>query len=221
MNVLELFAGSRSIGKAAEQLNMQVFSTDIDPFEGIDYVVDILEFDFAKVPFVPDVIWASPPCTSFSVASMWRHWKMEGEKSIPLTDTARLGVKLVKKTLEIIEHYQRINPDLKWYMENPRGKLRKMPFVQHLPIRHTVTYCQYGDFRMKPTDIWTNNMKWKPRAMCKPRGACHISSPRGSHTGTQGMSNSFERSKIPDELCLEVLQVSRLSPSCFKMSKDS
>ena len=209
MNVLELFAGSRSIGKAAEQLNMKVFSSDIEPFEGIDYVVDVLEFDCAKVPFVPDVIWASPPCTGFSVASAWRHWTGHGENSIPVTDTARLGIQLVKKTLEIIKYYRTINPNLIWYIENPRGKLRWMSFMQDLPTRHTVTYCQYGDNRMKPTDIWTNNVKWKPRLTCKPRSSCHTSAPRGSHTGTQGLANSFERSKIPNELCKEVLMYSR------------
>ena len=184
---------------------MKVFSTDFEPFEGIDYVVDVLEFDYTKVPFVPDVIWASPPCTGFSVASAWKHWKGQGENSIPITDTAWLGIQLVKKTLEIIEYYQSLNPELIWYIENPRGKLRWMSFMQNLPIRHTVTYCQYGDNRMKPTDIWTNNPKWKPRPMCKPRSSCHRSAPRGSYSGTQGMSSSYERSKVPHELCLEVL----------------
>ena len=46
MKVLELFAGSRSIGKAAEDLGFEVFSSDITDFgNGIDYVTDILNFD--------------------------------------------------------------------------------------------------------------------------------------------------------------------------------
>jgi hypothetical protein len=56
MKVLELFAGSRSIGKACESLGYEVFSSDITDFGGIDYVVDILDFDVNKVPFNPDII---------------------------------------------------------------------------------------------------------------------------------------------------------------------
>jgi len=41
MNVLELFAGSRSIGKVAEELGYNVFSVDIEPFKNIDLVKDI------------------------------------------------------------------------------------------------------------------------------------------------------------------------------------
>ena len=51
MNVLELFAGSRSIGKAAEFLGYNVFSSDINAFDNINYAIDILEFDINKVPF--------------------------------------------------------------------------------------------------------------------------------------------------------------------------
>ena len=73
MKVLELFAGSRSFGKAAESLGFDVFSSDINDFANIDYVVDILKFDINKLPYKIDIIWASPPCTTFSVASISYH----------------------------------------------------------------------------------------------------------------------------------------------------
>lgn len=130
MKVLELFAGSRSIGKAGEELGMEVFSSDLTPFEGIHYAVDIREFDINKLPFVPDVIWASPPCTSFSVASIGRHWNKDGDIITPKTENAVLGQELVLRTLEIISQ---INPKY-WFIENPRGMLRKMPFMESLPI---------------------------------------------------------------------------------------
>lgn len=61
VKVLELFAGSRSIGKAAQELGFEVFSSDLEPFDGIDYAADILNFDVTKLPWQPDVVWASPP----------------------------------------------------------------------------------------------------------------------------------------------------------------
>ena len=201
MKVLELFAGSRSVGKIAEELGMEVFSSDLTPFDGIHYAVSILDFDITKVPFQPDVIWASPPCTGFSVAALGHHWTGGKNAYIPKTDTARLGIELVKKTIEVINHFQ---PKY-WFIENPRGVLRKMPFMDDLQ-RHTVTYCQYGDERMKPTDIWTNSDVWVPRPMCKNGAPCHVAAPRGSKTGTQGRSNAYERSKIPEDLCREILK---------------
>lgn len=83
--------------------------------------------------------------------------------------------------------------------------LRKMPIMADLP-RQGVTYCQYGDTRMKPTDIWTNSTKWIPRPMCKNGDPCHVAAPRGSKTGTQGLKGAYERSKIPEELCFEILK---------------
>ena len=192
MKVLELFAGSRSVGKACEELGYEVYSSDINDFPGIDYVADIRDFDIDKVPFVPDIIWASPPCTYFSVASIGKHWNKD---HTPKSDNAMLGVEIVSATLYIINVFKSINPNLIWYMENPRGKLRKLNVVDGLH-RNTVTYCQYGDTRMKPTDIWTNNLDWKPRPMCKNGMPCHVSAPRGSQTGTQGMKGNYERSKI-------------------------
>jgi hypothetical protein len=213
MKVLELFAGSRSVGKMAESLGHQVFSSDIMDFKSIDYACSILEFNVNNVGFVPDVIWASPPCTYFSVASIGKHWNKD---HTPKTEEAVFGVTIVKATLEIIEYFLKLNPNLIYYIENPRGKLRKLDFMQpsdddlfglgKVPMyRDTVTYCQYGDSRMKPTDVWHNNPDWNPRPICKNGAPCHDAAPRGSKTGTQGLKGNYERSVIPAELCKEAL----------------
>jgi len=203
MKLLELFAGSRSVGKQAEDIGYEVYSSDINAFKDINYVSDILQFDTDKVPFIPDIIWASPPCTFFSVASIGRHWNID---NTPKTDNAVLGVKIVQKTIDIIKHYQQLNPNLIYFVENPRGKLRKLPVTDFFDKRHTVTYCQYGDKRMKPTDIWTNSDKWIPRSICKNGDTCHEAAPRGSQTGTQGIKGDYNRSMIPKQLCLEILK---------------
>lgn len=211
MKVLELFAGSRSLGKAAESLGYDVFSSDLNNFEGIDYAVDILKFDINRVPFVPDIIWASPPCTYFSVASIGKHWNKD---HTPKSENAMKGVSFVEATLNIINHFKEVNPNLIFYMENPRGKLRKLDVVKDLD-RTTVWYCKYGDKRAKPTDIWSNNIRnltnpngWQPREQCfnGNKNCHHESAPRGSRTGTQGLKGNYERSKIPQQLCVEVLK---------------
>ena len=211
MKILELFAGSRSIGKAAQKLGMEVFSSDIQEFEDINYAVDILDFDVSRLPWTPDIIWASPPCTFFSVASIGHHWNRDHS---PKSENAILGINIVSKTIEIIKFFEKQNPNLKWFFENPRGKLRKLNVVKDLP-RVSVWYCQYNDTRAKPTDIWSNNIfslfnptGWVPREQCfNGNKKCHHEeAPRGSRTGTQGIKGDYNRSKIPNELCIEILK---------------
>jgi hypothetical protein len=206
MKVLELFAGSRSFSKVAEQMGMQTFTTDYKDFSNINYVCNILEFNVNKVPFKPDIIWASPPCTYFSVASIGHHWNKD---NTPKTKEAVLGVKIVQKTLDIIKF---LKPDF-YFIENPRGKLRKLDVVKGIP-KTTICYCQYGEDRMKPTDIWTNNLfdvfnsnGWQPRKMCfnGNKNCNHQPAPRGSKTGTQGIKGNYLRSIVPEELCKEIL----------------
>ena len=204
MKVLELFAGSRSIGKVADELGYEVFSVDINNFEGIDLVKDIEFLTKDDIPFIPDVIWASPPCTTYSIAAISHHRDM----GKPKTDFAAKSDRLVLNTLRLIKEY-----DCKYFIENPRGYLRKMHFMLGVP-KTTVWYCTYGDIRAKPTDIWSNHIYslfnengWKPRPMCFNGNInCqHQPAPRGSRTGTQGMKNNYERSKVPYELCKEIL----------------
>lgn len=207
INVLELFAGSRSFGSEAEKLGFNVFSIDINNFKNIDLVIDILELKKEMINFKPNLIWASPPCTYFSVASIGKHWN---ENHTPKSKEAVLGLEILNKTLEIFSWY----PKADFFMENPRGKMRKK--IKGID-RTTITYCSYGDKRMKPTDIWSNNIYnpmfnlngWKPRPMCwnNNKKCNHESAPRGSKTGTQGLKNNFERSKIPKDLCKEILKI--------------
>jgi len=116
----------------------------------------------------------------------------------------------------LIKQWLEINPNLKFFIENPRGMLRKMPFMQDFE-RVTVWYCKYGkdETRAKPTDIWSNNIYsmfnengWKPRPMChnSNKNCHHEVAPRGSKTGTQGCKGSYNRSMIPKELCIEILK---------------
>jgi hypothetical protein len=114
----------------------------------------------------------------------------------------------------LINYYLNINPNLKFFIENPRGMMRKMPFVNGID-RATIWYCQYGDDRAKPTDIFTNNLYsvfnpngWIPKHECHNgnKNCHHESAPRGSKTGTQGKKDSYNRSKIPEQLALEILK---------------
>lgn len=199
MNVLELFAGTKSFSNAT--INATTFTSDIDPCFATDYTVSIMDFDVSKVPFKPDIVWASPPCETFSVASLGHHWTGGKGAYIPKTVECKEGIERVLKTLEIIKE---LSPKY-WFIENPRGVLRKMPFMNQDGIyRYTVTYCQYGDTRMKPTDIWTNIPDLKLKPMCKNGSPCHVAAPRGSRTGTQGIKTYKDRSRVPYELCLDI-----------------
>ncbi len=204
IKILELFAGSRSIGKVAEELGYKVFSVDVKDFEKIDLVKDIEFLTKEDIPFIPDMIWASPPCTTYSIAAISHH----RDNGKPKTDFAAKSDRLVLNTLKLIKEY-----DCKYFIENPRGYMRKMNFVESLH-RTTVWYCRYGDKRAKPTDIWSNHIYsifnqagWQPRKECfnGNRNCHHEPAPRGSQTGTQGLKGNYERSKIPYELCKEIL----------------
>lgn len=84
--------------------------------------------------------------------------------------------------------------------------MRKMTWMEGLP-RYTVTYCQYGDSRMKPTDIWTNHPLPRFKPPCHNGDPCHIAAPRGAKTGTQGLAGSVERSVIPAALCDHIVDI--------------
>ena len=222
--LLELFAGSRSVGSVAESMGMNVFSVDWQDFDGIDLSIDIGKLKIDDVPFIPTIVWASPDCTTYSIAACSKHRTKVEDDYLPKSDYAKKCDEVNQHFISLIKRWLEINPDMVFFIENPRGMLRKMSWMKDF-TRHTIWYCKYGDNRAKPTDIWTNSKDWTPRPMCKnfkynketgdiiDRHCHHESSRRGSRTGTQGRKGSYERSMIPKELCKEILE------SCLKDQK--
>lgn len=209
IKVLELFAGTRSISKAFEKRGHKTYTVEWDKrFDNIDCYDDVnnLTADSIKAlcDGVPDVIWASPDCTTYSVAAISHHRRKnkDSQSLDPVSNYAKLCDRTNKHVLELIKE---LKPKV-FFIENPRGGLRKMDFMQCLP-RYTVTYCQYGDNRMKPTDIWTNHPNPKFKPACHNGASCHVSAPRGSRTGTQGLNGAAERSRIPAKLCAHIVDI--------------
>ena len=203
MRVLELFAGTHSVGKVCKELGYEVVSLDL---AGADININILEWDYKKA-FEPghfDVIWASPPCHTFSHARRcWinRKTKYFGDKTITAKmlndDMETNGLPIVRKTEEIIKYF---NPTL-WIMENPStGKMKD--YLKHLP-HYDVDYCRYSDWGYKkPTRFWTNKEGFVPLKCNKNCGNMNGNKHKQRIDHTPGLHLRY---RVPPKLIEELL----------------
>lgn len=206
--MLDLFCGTKSMAKAFERAGWETYTVDWSPEFEPTLCCDVNTLTVDKIielcGGVPDFVHMSPDCTSYSVAAIFHHRKQNKETGEleAITDYAKFCDKTNSYIIDLIVN--KLKP--KFYtIENPRAAMRKMSFVKKLP-RYTTTYCQWGDTRMKPTDIWTNipNPNFP---CCKNGDSCHEKAPRGSRTGTQGIKGSKDRSRIPDKLCEYIVEL--------------
>jgi len=205
MLLLELFAGMKSVWNVAKNFWYDIISLDIDSDFNCDLTINILDFNPADYNFIPNIIWASPDCTSFSIAAAWFH-RRKSENYKPRTQKAIEWDKIIIKLISIIDYYLDKNPSLIWFIENPRGMLQKMDYMQKLEkYKRLVTYCQYWWKTMKPTNIWTNFFPWYSKPICKRWDSCHESSPRCTFKNwILGIKNAKERSIIPKWLIEDI-----------------
>jgi hypothetical protein len=201
MIIYDLFSGTGSATQAFQDAGHTVVKVELDPYFEADErdILTTRAADLVAKYGRPQFIWASPPCTTFSVMTISRYWTPDGK---PKNDKSKAGIALVEHTINLIEE---LRPEYGYLIENPRAMLRKLPIMQEL-TRRTVTYCQYGDTRMKPTDLWGYVEGWVARPMCSNGAPCHEASPRGTRSGTQKLKNARERSRIPYALGEEILE---------------
>jgi site-specific DNA-cytosine methylase len=153
---LELFKGTGSFSKVASKMKMKNISLDnVEKFKP-DILIDILKWDYKEFfkHYIPDFIWASPPCNTYSHLA----YKLQ-ERNIktaePLSTRAKLGTAILYKTLQIINYAKKLNPNLLFVIENPRGMMRFDKKIKKLHIA-LATYSAYGDQKYKPTNFFSN-----------------------------------------------------------------
>lgn len=217
LKVLEIFSGTQSISKSFREKGHETLCVEYDskflkePYNLNQWTTDVLDVTTEEVierlGGKPDIIWGSPVCVTHSIAAISKHrTKLDNGFLIAKSEKAKLHDKYLTKLLELIDE---LNPTY-YFIENPRGGMRKSALMQDITKkgRYTVSYCQYGDKRMKPTDVWTNHPNPRFKPICKNGDPCHEAAPRGSKTGTQGLKGNTERSVIPKALCDHIVHIS-------------
>ena len=203
--LLELFKGSGSVGKVAVKVGYDVVSVDLDPIYTPDIETDILDWDYKKFSkennYIPDYIWASPPCNTFS-SLVYPLKERDTQTAKPFSERAKLGTKILYKTLEIINYFKSKNPNLCYCIENPRGMMRKDKRMEELPYRSTTYYCYYDGKKLKPTDFWSNY----------PLGLKEIDDVCKSYVRVQDLTDIKDRYSIPPKLIKQIIYNAIVNP---------
>lgn len=206
VNVLELFSGTGSVGKVCKELGYDVVSLDL---KNADINCNILDWDYTIYPSNHfDIIWASPPCDTFSVLrKCWVGRKLKAHKGQICTmellqkDIDNIGLPILRKTEEIINYFK---PNL-FFIENPKtGKMKD--YLTHLP-HYDVDYCMYSNWGYKkPTRIWTNKVGFTPKTCNNDCDMCD----NGKHIislGNTKLVKLRDKYRIPPVLIQELFNI--------------
>ena len=208
MRLLDLFSGTHSVGNAAYELGFTVTSLDL---QKADINCNVLDWDYTTyAPGHFDVIWASPPCDTFSTVRRCNIGRNGYTHERLQTEMLERGVPILRKTEEIIAYFK---PRL-WFIENPQtGKMKD--FIDSSVKFYDVDYCKYTDWGYrKRTRIWTNKEDFTPRVCRRDCGYIengrHVKDVTGSakgrnNTGQGGGGNRAPRFRIPPNLLTELL----------------
>lgn len=158
MKLLELFSGTKSVGKVAEKLGYEVISLDL---KDADINCNILDWDYTTYQIgYFDVIWASPPCDTFSFLKLSNIGRHGFTKEKIQEDIDNIGLPILRRTEAIINYFK---PKY-YFIENPQtGRMKEYINKPY----YDVDYCKYADWGYrKRTRIWSNLKGFIPKK-CK------------------------------------------------------
>tara|TARA_R110000787_G_scaffold4862_3_gene18459 strand:+ start:967 stop:1644 length:678 start_codon:yes stop_codon:yes gene_type:complete len=215
--LLELFCGTKSVGNEFQTAGYEVVSLDFNKKFNATHTEDILTWDYTIYP--PDyfdVIWASPDCTTWSVATGGKYrlkteiYGLNNERQTKAT----MGNNMILRLIEIIKYF---NAGA-WFIENPRGLLIHFPplidFIKESSYNNTlVYYANYNDWGFpKPTHIWSNLPLWEKETIPTMPESSYTIEDYPSRKGvcrrytSYVKGNAEDRSKIPPDLVKRLRQ---------------
>ena len=160
MKILSLLSGTGSVDRVAKEMGHEVVSLDISDTYEPDFVANILDFDVSlwhRGYF--DMIWASPPCDSYSIVPSHMFNEEERDKR------CKKANEVTRRTLEVIQY---LEP--KYYVvENPATSLIwKQGIFDELPgvLLKKVSYCKYSDWGYRKNTLLATNIDFVPK-ICK------------------------------------------------------
>ena len=166
MRLLELFCGTKSVGNVFAQHDYEVVSLDYNKKFNATHTENILKWDYKQYPEdYFDVIWASPDCTTWSLATGGKY--RTKNDIYGFNDKATLGNNMVLKVIEILKYFKCKS----WFIENPRGLMQYFPpliyFIKESNANKCLVYYgNYNDWGFpKPTHIWSNTTLWENEKM--------------------------------------------------------
>ena len=126
--------------------------------------LDVMKFELKDIGFVPDFIWASPPCFTYSIMAGGKHRSAAGAGGggeFEKTKEARQHNHIFAKMAKLLHDAKALNPHVIVVIENPVGLMYKMPLMAELEkslglYKTPVDYCAFGRCDKKPTHLWTN-----------------------------------------------------------------
>lgn len=200
LTAIDFFSGSKSVQEGFQVSGFECISVDINKRFKPDICIDICNLRRSQLPRSVDVIWMSPPCTTFSVLALGHHWHTTpiGYRNYfhsPKTTEALQALKVLRSALRLLV---KINPKY-YFIENPRGGMRHSGELVLVPFRSEIQYGNYGAEIAKPTDIFHNCPHWQPEK--KPRCV--------GMKGLKELPNAYERSKVPGLLVREIAEAAK------------
>lgn len=206
MKLLELFSGQGTISESFKKGGFETYRVDWSEKIEAELHADVTKLTVEQIlelcGGVPNIIWASPQCTTYSIATHKHRTLKEG--LTPKTETAKYDDQVNVALWQLIDGLLEAGTRY-YFVENPRGRMRHMDFVKGRP-RYTVSYCSYGRkgnarnfehlYINKPTDIWTNHPAPSFKELCTKSRPDHMH----GNASKANKRDYLNRGEIPAEL---------------------